>query len=177
MIQIDKTDYLYKTLQKLGVDEQELEQQYIHFAESGVSTVKDLNNNLQSSLGMDYVGEFDENLFEEVLDYYKDLKKSRTPAKNKVVGLLKEYKNNPQSNLREDIINSQLKEVLLIACAYKLRHDNLNLNDLVQVCNMGLMIAVEKFKVDAQLSFEIYLNYWILDTINKEFTLGEQKNG
>lgn len=177
MIQIDKTDYLYKTLQKLGVDEQVIEKQYIELAESGVSSNKDFNNNLQSRLGMDYLGEFDENSFEGILDYYNDLRKSKVPAKNKVVGLLKQYKQNPSEKLRADIINSQLKEVLLIACAYKLRHEDIDLSDLVQVCNMGLMTAVEKFDINSKLSFEIYLNYWILDAINKEYTLGEQKNG
>lgn len=177
MIQIDKTDYLYKTLQKLGVDEQDIEKQYIQFAESGVSTVSDFNNNLQSGLGMDYLGEFDENCLEDVLDYYNDLRKSKMPSKNRVVSLLKEYKQNPSEKLRTDIINSQLKEVLLIACAYKLRHEDIDLNDLVQVCNIGLMTAVEKFDVNSKLSFEIYLNYWILNAINKEYTLGEQKNG
>ena len=38
------------------------------------------------------------------------------------------------------------------------------------------MTAVDKFDIQSKLSFDIYLNYWILDAINKEFTQGE-KNG
>ena len=177
MIQIDKTDFLYKTLLSLGVEEDAIDDEYMAFATSGITNIKDFNNHLQAMLGMDYIGEFDESWFEEVLDYYKDLKFSKCPAKNKVVGLLKEYKQTKQENLKAEIINSQLKEVLLIACAYKLRHNDINLNDLVQVCNMGLMTAVDKFDVESKLSFETYLNYWILDAISKEFTIGEQKNG
>ena len=175
MIQIDKTDYLYKTLQKLGVDEQEINEQYMAFAEEGIINAKDFNNNLQAKLGMDYLGDFEDCQLEEVVDYYKDLKQNVHISKNKVMSLLKSYKQTGDEKTRNDIINSQLKEVLLIACAYKLRNDNINLSDLVQICNIGLMIAVDKFKVDAKLAFEIYLNYWILDTINKEFTIGEQK--
>lgn len=177
MIQIDKTDFLYKTLQKLGVDETDIDNQYMAFASEGIINAKDFNNNLQAKLGLDYLGDFDESQLEDVLDYYKDLKSNGCPPKNKVLGLLKQYKQGNNENIRNDIINSQLKEVLLIACAYKLRHEDVNINDLVQVCNMGLMTAVDKFDVDAKLSFEIYLNYWIWDTINKEFTIGEQNNG
>jgi len=176
MIQIDKTDFLYKTLQNLGVEDKNLEDEYISFAQSGITNAKDFNNNLQAMLGMDYLGEIDENCLEEVLDYYKDLKTSKCPPQSKLLALLKEYKKTPQESLRQDIINSQLKEVLLIACVYKMRNIEVNLSDLVQVCNMGLITAVDKFKPDSKIKFETYLNYWILQAI-KEFTLGEQKNG
>ena len=176
MIQIDKTDFLYKTLQKLGVDEQSIEKEYLAFAGEGISNAKDFNNNLQAKLGLDYLGEFDETSLEEVVDYYKDLKTNKGPAKNRVLTLLKQYREQPSEKLRADIINSQLKEVLLIACAYKLRHDDINLSDLVQICNLGLMTVVDKYDVNAKISFDLYLNYWILDAINNEFTQGE-KNG
>lgn len=175
MIQVDKSDFLYKALQNLGVDEHNIEQQYLSFAGSGISNIKDFNNNLQSKLGMDFVGDIDESQLEEVVDYYIDLKHSKCPCKSKVTGLLKQYKSEPNETLRTEIINSQLKEVLLIACAYKLRREDISLNDLVQTCNIGLINAVEKYKADSKLPFEIYLNYWILDEINKEYNIGEQK--
>ncbi len=176
MIQIDKTDFLYKTLQKLGVNEENLDKEYLAFAGEGASNVKDLNNIIQASLGLDYLGEFDESWFEEVADYYKDLRSYKVPAKSKVVELLKSYKQAPQDKNKTDIINSQLNEVLLIACAYKVSHPDVNLSDLVQICNLGLITAVDKFDVDAKLNFELYLNYWIMEAIKKEFTQGE-KNG
>lgn len=176
MIQIDKMDFLYKTLQKLGVDDEELDEKYLAFASEGVSSVKDLNNIIQANLGLDYLGEFDESWFEEVADYYKDLRAYKVPAKSKVMELLKNYKQNCQDNVKKDIINSQLNEVLLIACAYKIGHPDINLSDLVQTCNIGLINAVDKFDLDSKLSFELYLNYWIMEAIKKEFTQGE-KNG
>ena len=177
MIEIDKKDLLYKTLHNLGVDEQEIDNQYMIFASEGIITTKDFNNHLQARLGMDYVGEFDESQLEEVVDYYKDLKINVHTPKSKVLALLKQYKQSGDESLRTDIINSQLKEVLLIACGYKVSHNDISLSDLVQVCNLGLMTAVEKFNADTKLTFETYLNYWILDAINKEFTIGEQNNG
>ena len=176
MIQVDKTDFLYKTLLKLGVNQDDMEDKYLSFAGEGVSNLKEFNNILQARLGLDYLGEFDEYDFEEVIDYYADLKLNKAPAKSKVLNMLKQYKLSLDENLRNDIVASQLKDVLLIACAYKLRHGNINLGDLVQTCNMGIMIAVDKFDVNARMQFETYLNYWILETINNEFTQGE-KNG
>ena len=174
MIQVDRTDFLYKTLQKLGEDD--VDTKYLEFAQNGICTLKDFNNYIQSQLGMDYIGEFDENLFEEVVDYYKDIKISKVPSKNRLSGLLKQYQQNPTDKLKMDIINSQLKEVLLIACAYKLCHNDVNLNDLVQVCNLGLIKAVNMYDEQHKLAFDTYLNYWILQTIQNEFTQGE-KNG
>ena len=176
MIQVDKTDFLYKTLLKLGVQEQDMEDRYLSFANEGVSNMREFSNALQSRLGLDYLGEFDENDFEEVVDYYADLKLNKAPAKSKVLSMLKQYKLSQDTNLRQSIISSQLKDVLLIACAYKLRHTDINLADLVQTCNMGLMIAVDKFDANARMQFETYLNYWILETVDNEFTKGE-KNG
>lgn len=176
MIQIDNTDFLYKTLQKLGIDEKLIENEYLKYANQGIANLKDFNNNLQAQLGLDYLGDFDENCLEEVVDYYKDLKLNKNLAKSKVKAMLKEYQQSRDDNLKVDIINSQLQDVLLIACAYKLRHTELNLSDLVQICNLGLITAVDKYQSDTKLSFETYLNYWILDAINKEFTQGE-KNG
>ena len=173
MIQVDKTDFLYKTLLKLGVKQQDMEDRYLSFANEGVSNMREFNNALQSRLGLDYLGEFDEQDFEEVVDYYADLKLNKVPAKSKVLNMLRQYKLSKDERLRQDIINSQLKDVLLTACAYKLRHADINLGDLVQTCNMGLMIAVGNFDVDARIQFETYLNYWILETINNEFTKGE----
>lgn len=169
MIQIDKTDYLYKTLKHLGVDEQEIDNKYTTFASQGIITSKDFNNHLQAMLGMEYIGEIDENQFEEIIDYYCDIKKNKSPAKSKTNQLLKQYKQAPTEELRMDIINSQLKDVLLMACAYHLTKPDLNLSDLVQTCNIGLMDAIEKYNINSRISFEIYLNYWVLEAINNEF--------
>ena len=176
MIQIDKTDFLYKMLQKLGVDSEEIDNKYIEFASYGVTNIKDFNNYLLSALEVVDDNAFDEADLEEVADYYYDLKKVKKIPKTKFVAMLKEYKQTPTVELNEQLINSQLKDVLLIACQYKITHNDLNLSDLVQVGNLGLITALDKYNVDSKVAFETYLNYWVLDAINKEFTQGE-KNG
>lgn len=170
MIQIDKTDFLYKTLVKLGVDKENLDEEYISFASKGITNIKDFNNNLNAELGMDYLGEFDETILEEVLPYYKDIKKTKKP-KIRLNKLLQKYKEEPTPELRTDIVHLKLHDVLLIACGYKLRHTDINLSDLVQICNIGLLTAIEKYDVDVKLNFDIYINYWILKLITKEFTV------
>lgn len=174
MIEIDKSDLLYKTLQKLGVDDSEIDNKYLNFASLGITNAKELNNYVQASLGLDYLGEFEDEWFDDVADYYADLKANKKLSKGGLMELLKEYKSNPNQTVRAEIINSQLKEVLLIACAYKICHTDINLSDLVQICNLGLMTAIDKFDVQSKLGFDIYLNYWILDAINNEFTKGEK---
>lgn len=169
MIQIDKNDCLYKLLTKLKVDD--IEAMYTKFANEGLSSVKDFNNYLQASLGVDnyHLDEADGSVFEEILPYFRDLKKTKSGGGLK---LLKQYKQSLDKQAHEQFVNSQLKEVLLIACAYKLRHKDINLSDLVQICNLGLLTAIEKYDEQARLSFEVYLNFWILDAIQKEFTIG-----
>ncbi|MFQ6724020.1 MAG: sigma factor [Clostridia bacterium] len=174
MIQIDKTDFLYKTLQKLGVNQEDIDEKYLYFAGLGISNAKDFNNHIQASLGLDFMGEFNEEWFDDVAEYYKDLRLAKLPCKTKTTQMLKQYKQNPSEKLKMDIINSQLKEVLLIACAYKISHTDINLSDLVQISNLGLITAVDKFDVNAKLSFDTYLNYWIMEAINNEFTKGEK---
>lgn len=169
MIQIDRNDCLYKVLTKLKADN--IDDCYVKFANEGLSSVKDFNNYLQARLGLDYLGDMDESVFEEVLPYYRDLKKSRGSA-NGGLKLLKQYKQTLDKQTREQFVNGKLKDVLLIACAYKLRHKDINLSDLVQVCNIGLLNAIDKYEEQAKLNFDVYLHFWILNEIEKEFTIG-----
>ena len=176
MIQIDKTDFLYKTLNKLGVQTEDIDDEYLRFANEGVATINDFNNYLLSQIELVGNEELSDDWLEGVADYYYDIKAIKKIPKSKFLSALKEYKQTKDVKLRDSIINSQLKEALLIACAYKYRHNELILDDLVQISNMGLINAVEKYQVDSRIAFDTYLHYWILDAINKEFTQGE-KNG
>ena len=176
MIQIDKNDFIYKHLIKLGVEEN-VDEEYVKFAQEGITNSKDFNNFVLASLGMELLTDFDDSALEETLDYYADLKKMKKMPKSQLNQKLKQYYLSKDNGVRTEVVNAKLKDALLIACAYKLKHLDINLNDLVQTCNMGLIIAVDKYAPDSKISFDVYMHYWILDIINKEFTLGEQDNG
>lgn len=172
MIEIDKSDFIYKSLVKLG-EEDKIENQYLKLVGEGISNIKDLNRYLQANLGMDYMDDFDEQILEEVVDYYHDLKKIKKLSSTKLNALLKEYQNSKDEQIKSQIISSQLQDTLLMACSYKLRHMELNLADLVQVANMGLMCAITKYKSESRIPFSTYLAYWVLNTMIEEFNLGE----
>ncbi len=176
MIQIDKSDFLYKTLLKLGVEQAEIDNKYIEFANCGVASLEDFNSHILAPLEMVGEVELGGEWLEEVLDYYHDLKKVKKVPKSKFTKLLKQYKLEPSTKLQQEVVNAKLQDALLIACSYKMTHPDLNINDLVQTCNLGLLTAIEQYQADSHIGFDTYLNYWILQEINNEFTQGE-KNG
>ncbi len=171
MINIDKSDFVYKTLISLGVDD--IESEYIKLINNGISDIKSLDNYLLSQLGLDFLGEVDEQALEDVLPYFSDLKSVKKVPKTKLNKMLDEYCATLDKQLKNEIINTQLNNVLLLACAYKMRHMDINLNDLVQTCNIGMINAIDKYSKLSKIKFDTYINYWILDAINKEFTIGE----
>lgn len=66
---------------------------------------------------------------------------------------------------REDMINHNLKLVVSIAKNYHNSH--LDLNDLIQEGNMGLMIAVDKFDPSFNCRFSTCATPWIKQAITK----------
>jgi RNA polymerase sigma factor (sigma-70 family) len=77
-----------------------------------------------------------------------------------------------QENLRNDIIAANLRLVVSIAKNY--HHNSLNLLDLVQEGNLGLMKSVEKFDYRREIKFSTYATWWIRQSITRAiFTLGK----
>ncbi len=66
-------------------------------------------------------------------------------------------------NARERLINSNLRLVVKIAKGY-LSHD-MDLNDLIQEGNMGLIRAAEKFDFRKNVRFSTYASFWIKQSI------------
>lgn len=67
---------------------------------------------------------------------------------------------------RKRFLNANLKLVVALALKYK-RYSKLDLEDLVQEGNIGLMRALEKFDPDRGFKFSTYASWWIRQAISR----------
>ena len=72
------------------------------------------------------------------------------------------------------IINSQLKDLLHLSVNYKSLHQDVDLQDLVQISSLGLLDALENYKIDTNINFQDYVIYYVRKRVLKEFE--EKKN-
>ncbi len=172
MINIDKQDRLYRYLLDLGIENPD--DQYIELAQNGRYKLDDVRQYLRAKFEPSNTEDIGEEELEKVVDYYADLKKNKSLNKKKLFELLTSYQNTKNNDIKEIIVNSVLKDVLYLCVNYHTRHKDIDLQDLVQVANIGLLDAIEKFKPNAKIDFKDYLVYFVRENITKEFE--EDKN-
>ncbi len=172
MIQIDKKDELYKYLSKLGVED--IEKEYVQLAKNGRYKISDVRQYYREKFQPSNTEDVTESDLEKVVDYYVDLKQAKTLNAKQLKLALKEFKETNNIAIRELIINSQLKDVLYLCLNYKTLHKDIDIQDLIQIANLGLIDAIEKYDVNANLDLKDYLVYWIREKIIKEFEEKEE---
>jgi len=172
VIKIDKEDKLYKYLTNLGANN--IDDLYLELAQNGRYNLDDVRQYFRAKFEPSKTEDIDESELEKILDYYVDLRQIKPIAKKELSEMLALYQENKDDKLREKIINSQLKDILYLCLNYKTMHKDVDLQDLVQVANIGLFDAIENFNINARLDFKDYLVYWIRERITKEFE--EDKN-
>ena len=170
MVQIDKTDKLYSYLTNLGVDE--IDKEYVELAQNGRYNINDIRQYYRQDFIPSSTEEVKEDEIEKVLDYYIDLKSIKHLNVSQIKKLLEEYKQTKQAKLKDMIINSQLKDILFLCLNYTTFHKKLDIQDLVQIANLGLLEAIEKYMPESRLEFKDYVIYYVRKNI-KEF---EEKN-
>lgn len=170
---IDKSDGLYKYLTRLGVDN--IDEVYLHLAENGRYTRNDVQAYFSERLKPSVIEELDDNELEKVLDYYVDLKKAKVIKASEMNKALAEYKATGDRALRDMIINSNLRDVLMMCLNYKTLHKDIDVQDLVQVASLGLMTALDKYDPSHKIAFKDYIVYYLNEKISEEFE--EKKNG
>ncbi len=171
MINIDKTDSLYKYLTALGA--KDVDGLYRELAENGRYKRKDVENYFNSFFRPSLTTDLEDSDIEPILDYYLDIKKQKRPTKQAYSNAVKDYSATKSKASRDVIYHYYLLEVLYMCINYKSLHKDVDLQDLVQVANVGLLTAIQKFKPDAKISLKSYINFWVRDKIKKEF---EEKN-
>ncbi len=167
MIKIDETDKLYKYLTGLKVDD--IDKTYLEFASAGRYNHDDILAYLSSRFQPSTTSDFDETELEKILDYYVDLKKVKQLNKRQLNAKLKTYFETHDESTRHEIINSNLKDVLHLCLNYKSLHKDVDIQDLVQIANIGLMQAIDKYDPSAKIDFKDYMIYYIGEHIKDEF--------
>lgn len=167
MVQIDKTDSLYKYLTNLGIEN--VDEEYIELAKNGRYKLNDVKQYFREIFTPSQTQDIEESELEKLLDYYIDLKKVKTLNSAQLKDCLAKYKETSDTKNRDLIINSQLKDILYLCINYKTLHNDVDIQDLVQVANMGLITAIEKYDATTKIDFKDYVTYWVRAIILKEF--------
>ena len=173
MIKIDKTDALYKYLITLQVDD--IDEIYMELANNGRFKLDDVRAYFRETFRPSQKDDLDEKELEKVLDYYVDIKKLKHLNSKALREKLNEYKQTKSEKIKEEIINSQLKDILYLCLNYSTLHKNIDIQDLIQVANIGLIEAISRYNENAKVDFKDYLVYYIRKNIKDNFE--EKTNG
>ena len=159
MLEIDKSDFLYKHLTLLG--EEDVEKKYLEYANLGIATLADFKKELYNFFSECYNDEPDEEELYRLLPYFDEVKKIKQISQTEFNKLIKSYKENTDSKIFNQIVNSKLKDVILLSYMYKLKMGKYDLLDILQTANIGLIKAVEKYYINSKIAFDEYMYYWI----------------
>ncbi len=172
MIKIDKTDALYKYLTALKIEN--VDEVYLELAKNGRFKLDDVRTYFRETFRPSQTEDLSEEELEKVLDYYVDIKKIKHLSSKVLKEKLAEYKKTNDEKIKVEIINSELKDILYLCLNYSTLHKDVDIQDLVQVANIGLIEAIEKYDEKAKLDFKDYIVYYVRENIN-EFK--EKTNG
>ncbi len=172
MIKVDKTDSLYKYLSNLKVEN--IDEVYIELAKNGRFKLDDVRAYFRAIFSPSQTEDVNESELEKVLDYYVDLKSVKPMSNKTLKEKLAEFKKTNNEKVKHEIINSQLKDILYLCLNYSTLHKRVDIQDLIQVANLGLMEAIEKYDPQARVNFKDYLVYYVRENV-KEFE--EKTNG
>lgn len=173
MITIDKSDELYKYLTNLSVEN--IDEVYVELAQNGRYKINDVRQYFRGIFQPSQTEDVDEKDLEKILDYYVDIKKIKHMNSQELKNSLEIFKKTNDSKIKEAIINSQLKDILYLCLNYITLHKDFDVQDVIQVANIGLINAIEKYNPQAKLDFKDYLVYYVRENIKNNFE--EKTNG
>ncbi len=166
MINIDKTDSLYRYLSGLGVEN--IDEVYTELANNGRYRRDDVRKYLQSTFQSSMKEDVLDSDLERLIDYYHDIRQIKPLKVAEINDLLKKYKEQPTKAIQDKILNSKLKDILWLCINYKTLHKDADIQDLIQISSLGLMQALDRYDTSAKISFDDYVLYYVRDHIMKE---------
>ena len=163
MIKIDKTDALYKYLTALKVEK--IDELYLELANNGRFKLDDVRAYFRETFRPSQTEDVSELELEKVLDYYVDLKQIKHLNSKALKEKLLEYKATKNDVIKNQIINSQLKDILYLCLNYSTLYKKVDIQDLVQIANIGLLEAIEKYDEKSKVDFKDYMVYYVRKNI------------
>ncbi len=97
--------------------------------------------------------------------YLKEMGKYDLFTPEKEIEIFRKYKKTKDLELRNEIMNANLRLVINIAKRYA--YNGLSFLDIIQEGNLGLMYAIDKFDVDKGYKFSTYATWWIRQAITR----------
>ncbi|MGC9046773.1 MAG: sigma-70 family RNA polymerase sigma factor [Minisyncoccia bacterium] len=148
-------DKIYDRLDKEGIQVKES------------APIINLDNKEEVSLAeLQKATEIDENLPDAVQMYLKEIGKTPLLSSEEEKELAKRIEMGDEK-ARKKLIQANLRLVVSLAKRYVNRSHYLNILDLIQEGNMGLMRAVQKFDYHKGFKFSTYATWWIRQAINR----------
>ena len=163
MIKIDKTDALYKYLTSLRVDD--IDNVYLELANNGRFKLDDVRAYFRETFRPSQTEDVSETDLEKVLDYYVDIKNVKHMSSKVLKDKLVEYKQTNDNKIKTEIVNAQLKDTLYLCINYSTLHKDVDIQDLVQVANIGILEAIERYDEKAKIDFKDYMIYYLRENI------------
>ncbi|MBR1988191.1 MAG: hypothetical protein IKA36_04020 [Clostridia bacterium] len=167
MITIDKNDELYKYLSKLKV--KDIDDTYKLLASQGRYKRQDVLQYFRAEFDPSLTQDIDDKDLEKIVDYYADIRQSTKLTAKQVNQLLKEYSLGKKTEYKNLIVQYYLKDVMMLCLNYKSLHKDIDLQDLIQIANLGLLEALENYDADAKVKFDDYIIYCVYKNVTEEY--------
>ena len=161
------TDEIFDHLEKLDLSSEKLDEVYQQLEENNIKIIDDTDELLREELNAEIANELytdDLGINDPVKLYLKDIGKVPLLSTEEEIKTAQEMLAGSEEAKRK-LAEANLRLVVSIAKRYVGR--GLQLLDLVQEGNMGLMKAIEKFDYTKGFKFSTYATWWIRQSITR----------